>query len=175
MHRIFWLCALVVLLEQVKVGAQAVVEISPSFSGHTWIAQGITSGPDGNLWYLFGVRFCASIRSCRFTDGVDNVVVMTTAGVVQKYFVTTTAASGPTAITTGPDSTMWFCEYNVGQIGMIDNTNAIFEYTITTPGGAPFDIVSAGGLLWFTDSANNNIDSITVRARFCLFVAVLVF
>ena len=57
--------------------------------------QGITAGPDGNLW---------------FTEFLGNKIGrITTAGVITEFPIPM-PFSGPHDITTGPDGNMWFTE-----------------------------------------------------------------
>jgi virginiamycin B lyase len=61
---------------------------------------GITSAPDGNLWFTE-------------LDG-NKIAKITTAGVVTEFPVPTANAS-PSVITAGPDGNLWFTE-GVGNI-----------------------------------------------------------
>jgi virginiamycin B lyase len=65
--------------------------------------QGITTGPDGNLWVA---------------DGSNVIFKVTTAGTYTAYTVPT-SGSYPSAIVTGPDGCMWFTEALGGKIGTI--------------------------------------------------------
>ena len=56
--------------------------------------QGITTGPDGALW---------------FTEYYGKIGRITTAGVVTEYPVPT-AGSQPNGIASGPDGALWFTE-----------------------------------------------------------------
>jgi virginiamycin B lyase len=67
--------------------------------------QGITAGPDGNLWY---------------TDpGANKVGRLTPAGAITE-FTLPTAASDPRGIAAGPDGALWFAEFGTDRIGRID-------------------------------------------------------
>lgn len=59
--------------------------------------QGITAGPDGNLW---------------FTEG-NKIGRMTPTGTITEF------PNGAGAITAGPDGNLWFAETNASQIGRI--------------------------------------------------------
>src|SRR5213082_1244486 len=63
---------------------------------------GITSGPDGNLWFTAG----------------NDIGRITTAGSVTAFPVPT-ASSGPQGIATGPDGNLWFTERDGNKIGRI--------------------------------------------------------
>jgi virginiamycin B lyase len=58
------------------------------------IPLGITSGPDGNLWFT--------------ENGTGKVAAITTSGSITEY--TLTAGRRPFAITSGPQSALWFAE-----------------------------------------------------------------
>lgn len=71
-------------------------------------ALGITSGPDGNLWFVE-------------EDG-NKVGKISTSGHISEYAIPT-SGSRPEGITAGPDGTVWFTEYAVNKIGrMSTNT-----------------------------------------------------
>jgi virginiamycin B lyase len=106
---------------------------------------GITSGPDGNLW---------------FTENQYNLVGMinpTTHAI--SAFSTPTTGSGPMGITAGPDGNVWFTENGASKIGVINPTTlAITEYATPTAGAGPHDItVGPDGNLWFTENGANKI------------------
>ncbi len=62
--------------------------------------QGITTGPDGNLW---------------FTEQAGGIGRMTPKGSLTQYSI---GGTNPDGITVGPDTNLWFVE-DVGEIGMI--------------------------------------------------------
>lgn len=65
---------------------------------------GITSGPDGNIW---------------FTESYgNNIGTITTNGQITEYALPH-AESEPENITAGPDSNLWFTEYTGNKIGRI--------------------------------------------------------
>jgi virginiamycin B lyase len=66
------------------------------------VGQGITSGPDGALW---------------FTDGA-NINRVTTDGLFTRYPVPT-PDSNPLGIATGPDGNIWFVETSANKIGRL--------------------------------------------------------
>jgi streptogramin lyase/N-acetylneuraminic acid mutarotase len=104
---------------------------------------GITTGPDGNLW---------------FTDSAG-IGRITPAGVFTQFNLATTNP-GPSAITTGPDGNLWFTEYNSSLIGKITPTGTITEFTGSSTG--PSDItLGPDGNLWYTTAIGNKIGRIT--------------
>ncbi|HVT06443.1 MAG TPA: hypothetical protein VHO67_03255, partial [Polyangia bacterium] len=106
----------------------------------------ITSGPDGNLW---------------FTELVNKVDRITTAGVVTEFSIPTTGAS-PGVITPGPDGNLWFTEA-IGQIGRITPAGVITEFaapTVAYPYSPHTPNQKGGGItagpdgrLWFITSS----------------------
>jgi streptogramin lyase len=76
-------------------------------------ADGITAGPDGNLWFT------------EFTG--NNVGRITTAGVITEYPLPQ-PNSGPFLITAGPDSALWFAEQNADQIGRLTTAGSLTQY-----------------------------------------------
>jgi virginiamycin B lyase len=74
-----------------------------NYGGDTESPEGITSGPDGALWY---------------TNSVFNSIGrITTAGVVTNY--TGSGIDEPDAITSSPDGDLWFTSLYHDSIGRI--------------------------------------------------------
>ncbi len=85
--------------------------------------EGITAGPDGNLW---------------FTESqTDKIGRITPAGVITEFSTGMTPAANPTGITVGPDGNLWFTT-GAGRIGRITTTP-----TLVTP---PLAINSLGSM-----------------------------
>jgi streptogramin lyase len=66
--------------------------------------EGITAGPDGNLWFV--------------EAGGNNVGRITPAGVITEFPIPTVGSS-PGGITAGPDGSLWFTEEAGNKIGKI--------------------------------------------------------
>jgi len=96
--------------------------------------QGITVGPDGNLW---------------FTEYAANQIGrITPAGVITEFPIPT-ASSGPWGIVAGADGNLWFTERRGHNIGRITPTGVVTEF----PGPTHLlNSIAAGadGNLWFT-------------------------
>jgi len=109
--------------------------------------QGITAGPDGNLW---------------FTEyNANKIGRITPAGVITEFSVPT-AASGPNWITAGPDGNLWFTEWNANQIGRITPAGVVTEFFLPTANSGPAGITAGpDGNLWFTEATANKIGRIT--------------
>src|SRR5437667_782335 len=75
---------------------------------------GITSGPDGNLW---------------FTEEIGNKIGKITPSGSIAEFPLPTAYGFPWGITAGPDGNVWFTEYASHKIGKITPRGEITEFT----------------------------------------------
>lgn len=115
--------------------------------------QGITAGPDGDIW---------------FTEDDENTGKagrITSTGKITEFVLPATNIE-PGAITAGPNEALWFTEGTTGKIGRITKAGQIREFAL--PGftvGHEVDYITAGpdGALWFTDLAgvNSKIGRIT--------------
>jgi virginiamycin B lyase len=148
---------------------------------------GITSGPDGALWFTeyaagkigritvsgtvaeFPLPTMVNATPNQITAGPDGALWftetfankigrITTSGQVAEFTIPTATAL-PVGIAAGSDGAIWFTEGNVSQIGRIDLAGNVTEFP--TPGGGPIQIVAGpDGALWFTVE-NANIGRIT--------------
>ena len=132
----------------VQETAGAITEFPVPTAGS--IPGGITSGPDGNLW---------------FTEGDGNKIgQITTAGAITEFPVPT-AGSIPWGITSGPDGNLWFTEFFGNNIGRITTAGVITEFSIPTATGGPFGITwGPDGNLWFTEGNASKIGQVTPPA-----------
>ncbi|MGH2835266.1 MAG: virginiamycin B lyase family protein, partial [Solirubrobacteraceae bacterium] len=109
--------------------------------------EGITAGPDGNLWFT--------------ETNTNKIGQITPTGTITEYTIPT-ANSQPQGIAAGPDGNLWFTETNTNKIGQITPTGTITEYTIPTANSQPQGIAAGpDGNLWFTERSGNNIGQIT--------------
>ncbi|MHB8691312.1 MAG: Vgb family protein [Solirubrobacteraceae bacterium] len=109
--------------------------------------QGITSGPDGNVW---------------FTEaGANEIVKITPAGQMTHYQIPT-AYSHPLGIAAGPDGNLWFTEEDAGKIGRITPAGAISEFSLPRVGPAGI-VAGPDGNLWFTEYGADAIGRITTK------------
>ena len=122
--------------------------------------QGITTGPDGNLWFA--------------ETGADKIGRMTPAGAVTQFPLPPIpvpaetqpnpgSAPGPRAITVGPDGALWFVGVP-GEVGRITTAGVVTEFAVpaipppagSAAGTAPTVLTPSGitvgpdGALWFT-------------------------
>ena len=87
---------------------------------------GITSGPDGNLWFT------------QFTSG--RIGKVDTAGKITEFPIPTDRP-GPFDITTGPDGNLWFTEFSANKVGRITPAGEITEFPLPAKTG-PYGITS---------------------------------
>src|SRR5262249_13423248 len=109
--------------------------------------EGITRGPDGNLWFAESIA--------------DRIGRITPAGVVTQFSLP--FGSQPSQLTAGPDGNVWFTEPGSSRVGRITPAGVITEFSAgITPNGRPVGI-SRGpdGNLWFTEAQANKIGRIT--------------
>ena len=113
---------------------------------------GITTGPDGNLWFT--------------EDDGDSIGVINPTTHVITEFPVPTANSWPDGITTGPDGNLWFTEFDGNNIGEINpTTHAITEFPVPTANSAPHGITTGpDGNLWFTEAGAGNIGQAVILA-----------
>ncbi len=111
--------------------------------------NGITSGPDGNLWFTEGNR--------------NQIGKLTPLGSFTFYDFPTTLRVQPTGITVGPDGALWFAEFDGNKIGRIDTSGNITEFDSAIGPVGP-DRITTGpdGNLWFTEPLSNRIGRITI-------------
>jgi streptogramin lyase len=135
--------------------------------------EGITRGPDGNLWFTensagrigritpagvvtqFSAGLTPGSQPAEITAGPDGnlwftetgssrIGRITTAGVITEFSAGITPNSGPTGITRGPDGNLWFTEHLAGRIGRITPAGVVTEFSAgLTPGGQP-NLITAG-------------------------------
>jgi serine/threonine protein kinase/sugar lactone lactonase YvrE len=100
--------------------------------------EGITTGPDGNLWFLEG-------------DG-NGVGRITPRGTLTEFSVPGTHGgyTGTGAIITGPDGNLWFTESLAKKIGRITPTGKVTEFALGINAYPEVITVGSDGNLWFT-------------------------
>jgi sugar lactone lactonase YvrE len=116
--------------------------------------EGITTGPDGNLWFV--------------EQNVSQIGRITPSGVITKFSIP--GESFPGTTTNGPDGNLWFTEQNGNKIGRITPSGVITEFLIPTAASVQLGITSwPDGNLWFTESAGNQIGRVTIAGAFTEF------
>jgi streptogramin lyase len=105
--------------------------------------QGITAGPDGNLWFT---EFWA-----------NRIGRMTPAGVLTEFPIPS-YETGPRGIVTGPDGNLWFVEshFNHTAVARITTAGEVTEYSL---GGSALDqlqpsdiVLGSDGNLWLNQT-----------------------
>ncbi len=108
---------------------------------------GITSGPDGNVWYMSG----------------NNVVRVTPGGQVTVFPYADSLDPGvqviPTAITTGPDGNLWFTMGNGAGVGRITPSGQVTEFPAPAKG---MIVTGSDGALWFGSSVGKAVSRMTL-------------
>jgi streptogramin lyase len=111
--------------------------------------QGITTGPDGNLW---------------FTELTGNLIGrITPSGVVTEFSSGMSAGAFLYDIASGPDGNLWFTEEYGNSIGRITPNGTVTEFSEGISANAFPDGIVAGpdGNLWFTEEQGSRIGRIT--------------
>lgn len=111
--------------------------------------EGITAGPDGNLWYT-------SFNSNR-------VGRITPAGTVAEVEAGSAPNGGPVGITAGPDGNLWYTLKNSGRIGRVTPAGFVIEFAAGSTATVGPEGIAAGidGNLWFTQRFAGRIGRIT--------------
>lgn len=100
--------------------------------------QGITTGPDGNLWFT--------------EQAADKIGRMTTSGTVTEFPIAVSISGSLFGITAGPDGNLWFPDLLSKKIGKVTPDGTVTEYPVTLPHPFSSGGITAGpdGALWFT-------------------------
>src|ERR1700730_18930061 len=111
--------------------------------------QGITSGPDGNLWFAE----TAASKVARLEVA---------SGVISEWTMPKTIQYGgncsPRGITNRPDGAVWFTEFACNMIARINSSGQITEFSLSSATAQPLGItVGPDGALWFTEGGNYKI------------------
>jgi streptogramin lyase len=151
------------------------------------VPEGITLGPDGNLWFtefqggkigritpsgtiteftgLTGAPFWITAGpngDLWFTEATNAVGEMTTAGVLVGEFALP-AGGGLDQIAAASDGTLWITEFSGNRIGKVSPDGVVTDVaTLPTAGAGPTAIVGvADGNLWFTEQSISKMGRIT--------------
>src|SRR5207237_473317 len=107
------------------------------------VSQGMTAGPDGNLW---------------LTEQSSAIAKVTTGGQVIRYVCNPTCS--PQDITAGPDGNLWFADTS-GKIGKVTTSGTITEFPLpltSASGNGAFGIaVGPDKNLWVTRPNKNSV------------------
>jgi virginiamycin B lyase len=145
------------LLSVPRLAAQpTIVEYPIPTSGS--YPQGITAGPDGNLWFV--------------ETAANKIGKISTAGLITEYSIPT-ASSGPVAITQGSDGNLWFIEGATTNIGRITTSGTITEYSHPNLYTVAGITLGPDGNVWF--SYANGVGKITPVGSISLFPINFIF
>jgi virginiamycin B lyase len=134
----------ILVSNSLPVHAATITEYSIPTAGS--YPEGITAGPDGNLWFT--------------ESSPSKIGRITPTGTITEFSVTW--SSEPQGITAGPDGNIWFTEKSGNRIGRITPTGTVTEFDVPTAHGYPDDITTGpDGNLWFTEGNVNKIGRIT--------------
>jgi hypothetical protein len=127
---------------------QVVTEFSTGITAGA-APDGITAGPDGNLWFA--------------EPNANGVARITPLGVVTEFSAGITAGAQPVDIAAGPDGNLWFTQNNFDRIGRITPLGVVTEFSTGISASAGLFDITAGpdGNLWFTELTGNRIGRIT--------------
>jgi streptogramin lyase len=117
----------------------------------------ITSGPDGNLWFL---RTYVSGP----LSGSSSIERVTTAGVFTEFPVM--GGFFPNSLGTGPDGNLWFTGSGTAVIGRITTAGVITTFAVPAGGQSSNGGIVTGpdGNLWYTEGLSNKIARVTLGA-----------
>lgn len=125
---------------------------------------GLTTGPDGNLWF------------CENNWGIIGRITPdgTSTNQLTEFTNQISSNAQPMSITAGPDGAMWFTEFNSNRIGRITlDGSTVMEFDIPNPNGIhlrPYGICAGqDGRLWFALFNGSAVGSITTNGVITLF------
>jgi virginiamycin B lyase len=130
-------------IDSITTGGTFGTETPLTVSGGT--VNGITSGPDGALWFT----------ETNYSS-VNEIGRITTGGSISETALP--AGTGPERIVSGSDGALWFTEFCAGMIGRITTSDSVTTYS---PGTSyPYALTSGlDGTLWF--GSTSKIGNIT--------------
>ncbi len=120
---------------------------------------GMTTGPDGKMWFTREDTFLCS-------DGNHRVANVTMEG----QFFELRVSQEPIGIVAGPDGAMWFVEWpclpGPALIGRVTVTGSLTEYPIASGSSFPQRIAAGNDRhLWFTDKGTASIGRVSTNGR----------
>jgi streptogramin lyase len=114
------------------------------------IPQYITSGPDGNLWFV--------------DSGTNGVGKMDTSGDTLAEYPIPTPNSNPSAIIAGPDGNVWFLENtSFGAVAKITTSGKVTEYPVQIQAYQNGIAAGSDGAIWFAQWYPNSVARVTTN------------
>ncbi len=123
--------------------------------------DGLTVGPDGNLWFTeVGLNMIGRLDPSTAEPGTTKGITEYPAGGTLGETGGGNAGTAADSIASGSGGNLWFTEPGSEAIGEM-NTSGVIVNTFPTPGGSPLGIgEGSDGEMWFTE-AGNRIGRIT--------------
>jgi virginiamycin B lyase len=107
---------------------------------------GITTGPDGNLW---------------FTDGLGAIDSVTASGTFTEHALMN-SSSLPWGITAGPDGNLWFADPGADSVSEMTTAGVVRSTRLPADCSNPLQITAGpDGNLWLTGNAADRIAIVT--------------
>jgi virginiamycin B lyase len=133
--------------------------------GHSWF-QAIGAWAGDEIILAFLAAHPLVLPAPAWTPGPATAVPALTApqipAVSVREFRVPTPGAEPFDIAAGPGGTMWFTEFDAGQIGRISPSGQITEYQVPTPDAGPYQIAEGpGGFMWFTEYNTTKVGRIS--------------
>lgn len=121
------------------------------------VADQVTLGPNGNLWFLGGARQTLPNEQEETYTGIYEIT--NSAAVLRFRYPNYVAGE----MITGPDGALWIADWTTGHIDRYDpGTNQLTAYSVD---GTPVSLVSGpDSSIWFTDS-KGYIGQITMQGE----------
>lgn len=123
---------------------------------------GITTGPDGRLWFALQNPDPGATGPNPYGDaGTPIVGAIATDGTVSEYPLTT-ADARPKSIVPGPDGNLWVTEFLASKIARVTPAGDVKEFFLPSASAHPAGIASGPrGQLWFTEFDGDRIGAMT--------------
>jgi len=134
----------------VSEGNDGISQVLPSGKVNQWAlpadessVNGITSGPDGKIWYTTASTTVGS------TYGVGEINYVTTSGTFGTPIIV--PSGSPFNITEASDGTLWFTENFESKIGRVNSDGSVSLFSLG--GIQPWGIVQGpDGKIWFSEN-----------------------
>jgi len=113
---------------------------------------GVSSGPDGNIWFTVG----------------NQVGRITASGSVTKFDLPT-ANAGPGDMVAGPDGNLWFLEGTARQVGRISPAGVLTTFQIPGAQSPQWITVGPDAAIWLSDFLRGSIYRVSLSGDFTEF------
>lgn len=131
----------------------------------------IALGADGRMWFAVPCTVQRSNGDCANRAAID---AATSTGKVSIYHVPFSYRV-PDNLIAGPNHEVWFTESGDpgrdSAIAAMTTNGRVHEYLLPKSLGAPYDLVTAGGDIWFTLPGTGHIGRLTAQGKLSVFAA----